>query len=213
MTQLFANAARSTLATGIGPTDAEIMLSGGGSLFPTARSTAEGTTWFKAVIQEGSDIEVVEVHTRYPEGSAVLGDVVRGAEGTTPRAFGAGANIGLRFTAGDATLLLAALGSAGGGVNVRPIVGDHVLDAGDANSLLVVDSSTAGATLEIPRDSVVNHPTGTTVYVTHLLSGGLEFITPAGVVGVPSNRNHPRSGEIVALVKIADNMWMVAGAV
>lgn len=213
MTQQFANAARSTLASGISAGDTELMLDGGGNLFPTARSTAEGTTWFKAVIQEGSSIEVVEVHTRYPAGSNVLGDVVRGAEGTTAQAFGAGAVVGLRFTAGDAALLLAALGSAGGGINVRPIVGDHVLGADDANSLLVVDATAADATLEIPRDSVVNHPVGTAVYVTHLLTGDLEFITPAGVVGIPNNRHHPGPGEVVALVKIADNMWMVAGGV
>ena len=57
MAQLFADAARAYLSAGIAAGDTTIGISSGGALFPVAN----GTDWFKAVLQDASGIEIVYV--------------------------------------------------------------------------------------------------------------------------------------------------------
>ena len=95
MGQLFADAARAYLSPGINDTDITISISAGGSLFPVAN----GTDWFKAVLQDASGIEIVYV-TAHTSGATSF-TVTRGQEGTTARSFAAGAVFGIRVTSAD----------------------------------------------------------------------------------------------------------------
>lgn len=106
MPQVFGNAARSTLAAGISNSDTTITLpTATGAVFPSANTgsdtpgnTSTGT-WFRAVIDDGTNIEVVNVRTHLS--TDIFGSVQRGQEGTTARAWPAGTPIGLRVTAAD----------------------------------------------------------------------------------------------------------------
>ena len=95
MAQKFANAARGFLSAGIIDTDTTISISSGGSLFPVAN----GTDWFRAVLQDETGIEVVQV-TGHTSGADTF-TVVRAQEGTTARSFALGSVFGLRVTAAD----------------------------------------------------------------------------------------------------------------
>lgn len=95
MGQLFADAARAYLSAGIAAGDTTISISSGGALFPVAN----GTDWFKAVLQDASGIEIVYV-TAHTSGATSF-TVTRGQEGTTARPFAAGAVFGVRVTATD----------------------------------------------------------------------------------------------------------------
>lgn len=105
MGQLFANAARATLATAILDTDTTLaVLTGQGGVFPVADTGAAAVSpaadWFKLVLEDALGIEVVYVRT-HTSGADSLTNVLRGQEGTTARAFDAGAVVGLRVTAAD----------------------------------------------------------------------------------------------------------------
>ena len=102
MAQLFADAARAYLSADINNTDTTVSIAAGGSLFPVAN----GTDWFKAVLQDASGIEIVYV-TAHTSASTSF-TVTRGQEGTTARSFAAGSVFGLRVTAAD-TAAFAAL--------------------------------------------------------------------------------------------------------
>lgn len=95
MGQLFADAARAYLSAGINDTDTAISITAGGVLFPVAN----GTDWFKAVLQDASGIEIVYV-TAHTSGATSF-TVTRGQEGTTARSFAAGAVFGIRVTSAD----------------------------------------------------------------------------------------------------------------
>lgn len=95
MAQLFADAARAYLSAGIAAGNTSISISSGGALFPVAN----GTDWFKAVLQDASGIEIVYV-TAHTSGSTSF-TVTRGQEGTTARSFAAGSVFGIRVTSAD----------------------------------------------------------------------------------------------------------------
>lgn len=108
MSQLFSNAARTTLASGILATDTSLTVATGkGDLFPVANTgtgsvPASATDWFKAVLQDAAgNIEIIYVRTR-ASASDTMSNILRGQEGTTARAFAAGVVIGVRVTAADA---------------------------------------------------------------------------------------------------------------
>ena len=106
MAQLFADAARAYLSAGIAAGGTTISISAGGSLFPVAN----GTDWFKAVLQDASGIEIVYV-TAHTSGASSF-TVTRGQEGTTARSFAAGSVFGLRVTAADTAAFAGKLGDA-----------------------------------------------------------------------------------------------------
>ena len=95
MAQKFANVARGLLASGINAAQTTIEITEGGALFPVA----DGTDWFKAVLQDADGIEIVEVTGHTPASNTFT--VIRGREGTTARTFAIGSVFGQRVTAGD----------------------------------------------------------------------------------------------------------------
>lgn len=106
MGQLFADAARAYLSAGINNTDTTISIAAGGALFPVAN----GTDWFKAVLQDANGIEIVYV-TAHTSASTSF-TVTRGQEGTTARSFAAGAVFGIRVTSADMVGFAAKLSDA-----------------------------------------------------------------------------------------------------
>jgi hypothetical protein len=106
MAQLFTNGARALLTSGITSTATSLTIEAGkADLFPVANvgsgSLPSVNNWFKAVLQDSlGNIEIVYVRTR-TSGSGVFNNVLRGQEGTTARAYSAGAVVGLRLTALD----------------------------------------------------------------------------------------------------------------
>lgn len=105
MPQVFANAARSTLASGISDSATTITLAtGGGALFPVADTGTDpvgGTAkWFRAVLDDNVNIEVIYVRTHVAAADS-FSNVQRGQEGTTARAWDANDVVGLRVTAAD----------------------------------------------------------------------------------------------------------------
>ncbi len=106
MAQLFTNGARALLTSGITSTANSLTIEAGkADLFPVANvgsgSLPSVNNWFKAVLQDSlGNIEIVYVRTR-TSGSGVFSNVLRGQEGTTARAYSAGAVVGLRLTAAD----------------------------------------------------------------------------------------------------------------
>jgi len=95
MAQLFANAARAPLFTGVNGTATQIEVLQDGGLFPTVAAP----DWFRGVLQDENGIEVVRV-TAHAAGSNIF-TIERGQEGTTARPFAAGSAFGLRMTAAD----------------------------------------------------------------------------------------------------------------
>jgi hypothetical protein len=105
MPQMFSNAARTSLASGISNSDTTFVLaSGGGSLFPVADTdtgSVGGTSkWFRAVLDNGIDIEVVYIRTHAASADS-FSNVQRAQEGTSAASWSAGSTIGLRITAAD----------------------------------------------------------------------------------------------------------------
>lgn len=108
MTQLIKNAARSALAAGIGAADTSLTVDiTKADLFPAANTGTDpvntiGKDWFKIVVEDAShNYEIIYVRTR-TLGSAVMGNLLRGQEGTTAISFSAaGSIVGLRITADD----------------------------------------------------------------------------------------------------------------
>lgn len=108
-TQLFANAARGQLGSALSSGGTSISLkTGHGAVFPVATLGANPITragnWFKAVLQDEGGIEIVYVRT-HTSNSDSFANVLRGQEGTSARAFGVGAVVGLRMTAADMAAL------------------------------------------------------------------------------------------------------------
>jgi hypothetical protein len=107
MSQLFSNAARSTLQANILAGDTSLTVaSADADLFPVA-TTGTGTVgtagldYFKMVLEDSShNKEIIFVRTR-AAASAIFSNVLRGQEGTTARAYTAGDVVGLRITALD----------------------------------------------------------------------------------------------------------------
>lgn len=95
MTQLYADAARGSLASGIAAGDTVITLNGLGNLFPTTVAP----DFFKGVLQDVAGFEIVYC-TAHANSSNTF-TVTRGQEGTTARAFAAGSIFGIRPTAQD----------------------------------------------------------------------------------------------------------------
>lgn len=114
MTQKFSNAARAELASTINDTDTTLTIVEGGSLFPVANtdtaSIGDSLDWFKLVIQDLDNYEIVYVRT-HTVSSTTFSNVLRGQEGTTAHNFASGSVVGLRPTAGDSEAFLAALGT------------------------------------------------------------------------------------------------------
>lgn len=106
MPQLFNNNARALLSAAINESATSITIEAvKADLFPVANVGAGDlpsvNNWFKAVIQDSlGNIEIIYVRTR-ASGSGVFSNVLRAQEGTTARAFLAGAVVGLRLTALD----------------------------------------------------------------------------------------------------------------
>jgi len=106
MPQQFSNNARSTITSSINNSATSLTVqSAAADLFPAADvGTADlpsANNWFKATLQDvNGNVEIIYVRTR-TVGSAVFGNILRGREGTTARAFTAGSAIGLRVTAAD----------------------------------------------------------------------------------------------------------------
>ena len=102
MTQLFANAARSSLTSAVG-SGATTLTVADGAAFPVAdvgAAALDTGDWFKAVLDDGAGIEIVYVRTH--SGNGTFSNVLRAQDGTTALAFGLGTVVGLRPTAGDA---------------------------------------------------------------------------------------------------------------
>lgn len=105
MPQLFSNAAKSTLSAGVLVGTTTLTLADNGAAFPVAnRGTGTTGDWFKAVLDDGANLEIVYVRT-HTSGSTTFSDVLRGQEGTTAYAFNAGATVGLRLTSQDFALV------------------------------------------------------------------------------------------------------------
>lgn len=106
MPQLFTNSARALLIAGIDASATSLIIeSSKADFFPVANAGAgsvpSANNWFKAVLQDAlGNIEIVYVRTR-TSGSGVFSNVLRAQEGTTARAFIAGAVVGVRLTAAD----------------------------------------------------------------------------------------------------------------
>lgn len=107
MPQKFSNAARAKLASPISNSATTITLVDSGSLFPVADTgtssitSTTSTDWFKAVLQDATNIEIVYVRT-HTSGSDTFSNVLRAQEGTTAAGFGTDAVIGIRPLASDA---------------------------------------------------------------------------------------------------------------
>lgn len=104
MGQLFANGARAALSTGITAGDTTLTITSGGALFPIANTDAGviggSTSWYKAVLDDDTNFEIVYIRT-HTSGATSFTNVMRAQEGTTARAFAAGAVLGVRVTADD----------------------------------------------------------------------------------------------------------------
>lgn len=106
MPQLFSNSARALLTAGIDASATSLTIeSSKADFFPVANvgtgAVPSTNNWFKAVLQDSlGNIEIIYVRTR-TSGSGVFSNVLRAQEGTTARAFVAGAVVGVRLTAAD----------------------------------------------------------------------------------------------------------------
>jgi hypothetical protein len=91
MTQLFANNAASTLASGIASGDLSLSVSSGeGALFPNPT----GSDYFYCTLDDSTNIEIVKVTAR----STDTFTIVRAQDGTSAAAFSAGTKVELRVT-------------------------------------------------------------------------------------------------------------------
>lgn len=111
MGQKFSDAARSELSVGITATDTTMSLLAGAT-FPSANTGAaavgDAADWFKAVIQDATNIEIVYVRSHDLVTSPnTISNVLRGQDGTTAQTFASGSVVGLRWVAADAAKALA----------------------------------------------------------------------------------------------------------
>lgn len=106
MAQQFTNNARALTTASISDSATSIVVEAAkADLFPVANagtgSLPSTNDWFKVTLQDASgNVEIVAVRTR-TAGSGLLSNVIRGYDGTTPRAFTSGTVVGLRITAED----------------------------------------------------------------------------------------------------------------
>ena len=104
MAQKFKDAARGELVDPITTSSTSIEVTNG-NLFSVATvdtGALSSGDWFKAVLQDDSNIEIVYVRTHELVTSPnLMTNVLRGQDGTTAKAFPAGAVFGIRPTAGD----------------------------------------------------------------------------------------------------------------
>ena len=104
MAQKFKDAARGELVNPITTSSTSIEVTNG-NLFSVATvdtGALSSGDWFKAVLQDDSNIEIVYVRTHELVTSPnLMTNVLRGQDGTTAKAFPAGAVFGIRPTAGD----------------------------------------------------------------------------------------------------------------
>lgn len=100
MTVLLSNNARSLLAASISSTDTQLRVRvGHGDRYPKPSAVGD---WFPLTLEDASgNIEILKATAR--QGDLIT--VVRGAEGTQPRAFTAGDAVELRPTAGALSAL------------------------------------------------------------------------------------------------------------
>ncbi len=108
MAQKFANAARAYLSAGISDVATTVTITAGGALFPEIT----GSDFSRAVLQDEAGIEIVLITAHTAASNSFT--VTRGQEGTTARAFSAGAVFGLRMTAADGDTFAGMLPRAGG---------------------------------------------------------------------------------------------------
>lgn len=104
MTQKFSNNGRALLAGNILAGDTALTVEAGkADSFPVANTTDHLTPndWYKASLEDSSgNIEIVHVGTR-ASGSGVMSVILRGQDGTTAKAFTAGAVVETRLTSED----------------------------------------------------------------------------------------------------------------
>lgn len=104
MSQKLTNNARALLAANMSSGDTTLTIEAGkADTFPVATTTdwLAPLDWFRGTLQDSSgNVEIIKVGTR-TAGSGVLAHLLRGQEGTTARAFVAGAVLELRVTAAD----------------------------------------------------------------------------------------------------------------
>lgn len=149
MAQKFANAARGALDSALSDSATSLTIISGGSLFPVANTGASAigpaADWFKLVIQDDTNIEIIFVRT-HTSGSLTFSDILRGQEGTTARAFVAGSVVGCRPTAGDS----ADFGARQPATSVsdtppaNPVSGQEWFDGTSGISYIWVDDGTSG---------------------------------------------------------------------
>ena len=159
MPQLFANGARTRLASAITTGATTITVeSATADLLPVANTSNWGApnNWFKAVLQNDlGQFEIIYVGTR-SLGSAVLGSVLRAQDGTAALAFSAGSVLGLRLTAADVQAALGASLNAVqksgnetiGGIKTfsQPMVGSLQGNADTATHAVTADAAATAAT-------------------------------------------------------------------
>ncbi len=105
MAQKFTDGARSKLAGAITNSSTSLALLDG-SRFPTVDAgtapVSDANAWCKLVIQDAAGFEIVYARTHDAATTPnAFSNVLRGQDGTTARAFGTDADVGLRPTAGD----------------------------------------------------------------------------------------------------------------
>lgn len=145
MPQKFSNKARSQLLAAITTTDTSFsVVLGEADLFPTA-NVGTGTlpyapgNWFKAVLENGDDFEIVYVRSR-AAGSNVFSNVLRGQEGTVAKNFPVDSVVSLRVTAQDAEVAANINLTITGNVivNVGPVDGVAVIYSGISTEHVIV---------------------------------------------------------------------------
>lgn len=212
MAQLFTNAARAELASTVGNLDTTITLAAGGALFPVANTGAAtigpSANWFKAVLQDGTGIEIVYVRT-HTSASLTFSNVLRGQEGTSAREFLAASVVGLRPTAADAASNVAhqaatnnphnvtkahvGLGSVDNTADSDKPVSDAQQLALDAKVSKVGDDSTV--TRMMVKDSGFVYYNATTAATLNYTNGSHQRWAPTGTVTLALT-NWPPSGNL-----------------
>ena len=105
MGQKFTDGARSKLAASITASSTSLNLADG-SRFPTvdagSAAVSDANNWCKLVVQDAAGFEIVYARTHDAATTPnEFSNVLRGQDGTTARAFGTDADVGVRPTAGD----------------------------------------------------------------------------------------------------------------
>jgi hypothetical protein len=207
MPQLFRNSAKSTLQAQITDVDLSLTLSGNGAAFPVAtQGTGSSGDWFKAVLDDGTNQEVIFVRT-HTSGSTSFSNILREREGTQARTWPAGTTIGLRLTAEDFSRVHTPLERVGrvasGWIHVKSssVVGGvntYVVEVGAGTTVDLTDglSSATGTTAYGPARVAVtageftltgeaSQPTGTAALGVRVDTGALVYV---GSTVVNTNR-------------------------